>query len=87
VAGPPKRFAQAMLVAFSGTALLLTVLGYWTAAEVALVLLGRAALLESAFGICLGCITFWLLVRSGVVPEEVCARCNDIWATTRGVPA
>jgi hypothetical protein len=87
VAGPPKRFAQAMGVAFSGAALLLTVLGYWTAAEVALVLLGCAALLESAFGICLGCTTFALLVRSGVIPEEVCARCNDIWATTRGVPA
>jgi hypothetical protein len=54
---------------------------------VALVLLGCAALLESAFGICLGCTTFALLMRTGVIPEEVCARCNDIWATTRGVPA
>jgi len=26
-------------------------------------------------------------VRAGVIPEEVCERCNDIWATTRGVPA
>jgi hypothetical protein len=46
-----------------------------------LALLGCAAFLESAFGICLGCMTFGLLIRAGVVPEEVCARCNDIWST------
>ena len=82
VAGPPKRFAQGMGVAFSLTALVLTALGYWTAAEAVLALLGCAAFLESAFGICLGCITFGLLIRAGVVPEEVCARCNDIWSTS-----
>ncbi|HEX3334021.1 MAG TPA: DUF4395 domain-containing protein [Acidimicrobiales bacterium] len=87
VAGPPKRFAQGMGVAFSGTALVLTLLGYWTAAEVALGLLACAALLESAFAICLGCTAFALLMRAGVIPEEVCERCNDIWVTTRGVPA
>src|SRR5271155_1824373 len=52
VAGPPKRFAQAIGVAFSLTALVLTGLGYWTAAEVALGLLAGAALLESAFRLC-----------------------------------
>ena len=81
VAGPPKRFAQGMGVAFSLTALILTGLGYWTAAEVFLGLLAAAALLESAFGICLGCRAFAILMRVGVVPEEVCERCNDIWAT------
>ena len=45
VAGPPKRFAQAIGVAFSVTALVLTGLGYWTAAEVVLGLLAAAALL------------------------------------------
>jgi hypothetical protein len=79
VAGPPKRFAQGMGVAFSVTALVLTLLGSWTAAEVVLGLLGCAALLESAFAICLGCMTFGVLMRAGVVPEEVCERCNDIW--------
>jgi hypothetical protein len=43
-----------------------------------------AATLESAFGICLGCMTFGALMRAGVVPEEVCERCNDIWATRPG---
>ena len=86
VAGPPKRFAQGMGVAFSVTALVLTGLGYWTAAEIFLVLLATAALLESAFGLCLGCKAFAILMRVGVVPEEVCERCNDIWAT-QGAPA
>ena len=81
VAGPPKRFAQAIGVAFSVSALVLTGLGYWTAAAVALGLLAGAALLESALGLCLGCKTFALLMRAGVVPEDVCERCNDIWAS------
>ena len=82
VAGPPKRFAQGMGVAFSVTALVLTALGAWTAAEVLLALLGCAAFLESAFGICLGCMTFGLLIRAGAVPDEVCERCNNIWASS-----
>jgi hypothetical protein len=81
VAGPPKRFAQGIGVAFSVTALVLTGLGWWTAAEVFLGLLATAAFLESALGLCLGCKAFALLMRAGVVPEEVCERCNDIWAT------
>jgi hypothetical protein len=87
VAGPPKRFAQGIGVAFSVSALALTALGYWTAAEVMLALLASAALLESAFGLCLGCKAFAVLMRAGVVPEAVCERCNDIWATPRGAAA
>jgi hypothetical protein len=81
VAGPPKRFAQGIGAAFSVTALVLTSLGWWTTAEVFLGLLATAAFLESALGLCLGCKAFALLMHAGVVPEEVCARCNDIWAT------
>lgn len=80
VAGPPKRFAQGMGVAFSVTALTLTGLGYWGAAQIVLVLLIGAAFLESAFGICLGCKVFAVLMRAGLVPEEVCESCNNIWA-------
>jgi len=86
VAGPPKRFAQGIGVAFSVTALILTGLGLWTAAEVVLGLLATAAFLESALGLCLGCWAFAILMRVGVVPEEVCERCNDIWGT-RGAAA
>jgi hypothetical protein len=80
VAGPPKRFAQGIGVAFSVTALLLTILGFWGAAQIVLDLLATAALLESALGLCLGCKAFAVLIRFGVVPEEVCEKCNDIWA-------
>ena len=51
VAGPPKRFAQAIGVVFSTTALVLWFgFGYATAASVVLALLAVAALLESVFG-------------------------------------
>jgi hypothetical protein len=84
VAGPPKRFAQGIGAAFSLSALILTGLGYWTAAQVVLGLLVVAATLEATLGICLGCMTFGVLMKAGVVPDEVCERCNDIWATPRG---
>jgi Domain of unknown function (DUF4395) len=80
VAGPPKRFAQGMGVAFSVAALVLAILGFWGAAQIVLGLLTVAAVLESAFGICLGCKAFAVLMRFGVVPEEVCEKCNNIWA-------
>lgn len=87
VAGPPKRFAQGIGAAFSLSALILTGLGDWTAAQALLGLLAVAATLESALGICLGCMTFGVLMRAGVIPDEVCERCNDIWATPRGAAA
>jgi hypothetical protein len=79
VPGPPKRFAQGIGVAFSASALALGGLGYWTGAAVMLALLASAAFLESAFGLCLGCKVFAILVRAGLVPEEVCERCNHVW--------
>jgi hypothetical protein len=79
VAGPPKRFAQGMGVAFSLAALVLTVLGCWGAAQIVLGLLAVAASLESVLGLCLGCKVFAVLMRVGVVPQEVCERCNNIW--------
>jgi hypothetical protein len=80
VAGPPKRFAQGMGVVFSIAALLLAILGFWGVAQIVLALLATAALLESAFGLCLGCKAFAILMRVGVVPEDVCEKCNNIWA-------
>jgi len=80
VAGPPKRFAQGIGAVFTLTALGLTVTDHWGAAQVVLGMLSAAAFLESAFGFCLGCKAFALLMRAGIIPEEVCERCNDIWA-------
>ncbi|MHB8681250.1 MAG: DUF4395 domain-containing protein [Acidimicrobiales bacterium] len=79
VAGPPKRFAQGMGVAFSTTALVLWFgAGLHTAALVVTGLLAAAAFLESALAVCLGCQVFGLLMRAGVIPEEVCVACADI---------
>jgi hypothetical protein len=82
VPGPPKRFAQGMGVAFSLTAAVLAIgFGLHTAAYVVLGLLIVAATLESVFGLCLGCRIFALLMRAGVIPEEVCERCNNLALT------
>ncbi len=79
VAGPPKRFAQAIGVVFSSTALVLWFgVGAHSAAWVVVGLLAVAALLESAFGLCLGCKVFALLMRAGVIPESVCEACADV---------
>jgi hypothetical protein len=82
VPGPPKRFAQGIGAAFSVTAAVLAVgFGLRGAAYVVLGLLATAATLESVFGLCLGCKAFALLMRAGVIPEEVCERCSDLWDT------
>lgn len=78
VPGPPKRFAQAMGVAFSVSALVLTLAGEDLAARVVLALLLTAAVLESAFALCLGCVVFGVLMRAGIVPDSVCERCNNV---------
>jgi hypothetical protein len=45
-----------------------------------LVALIVAAGLESIVGYCVGCRAFGLLMRTGIVPEDVCAECADILA-------
>jgi len=79
VAGPPKRFAQGIGVAFSSTALILWFGFHLSVATwVVVALLASAATLESVFGICLGCIVFGYLMKTGVIPEDVCVACADI---------
>lgn len=79
VPGPPKRFAQAVGLAFSATSLVLAFgFGLWLAAQVVLGLLAGAAFLEAVFGLCLGCRVFALLMRIGVIPPEVCERCQEV---------
>jgi hypothetical protein len=80
VAGPPKRFAQGMGVAFSGTALVLLLTGHWFAAQVVLGLLIFAASLEGFAGYCLGCKIFSILMRFGIIPESVCEECVNVGA-------
>jgi hypothetical protein len=79
VAGPPKRFGQCIGVAFSVTAAVLAVgFANTTAAYSVLAVLIVFALLESVVGFCAGCKAFALLMKAGLVPEEVCESCNDI---------
>lgn len=79
--GPPKRFAQAIGLAFSSTALILHYgRGRPRAAKAVLTGLIGAAALEAGLGLCLGCRLFALGMRAGLVPEDVCAECNDIWS-------
>lgn len=81
VPGPPKRFAQGIGVAFSVTAAVLALgFGLTTAAYVVLAGLTVAASLEAFLGLCLGCKMFALLMKVGIIPAEVCERCNNIWA-------
>ena len=79
VAGPPKRFAQGVGVVFSTTAVVLWFgAGLHTAALGVTAALAAAAFLESVFGLCLGCRAFAVLMRAGLIPDEVCAACADV---------
>ena len=84
VPGPPKRFAQAIGVAFSSVAALAWLAGAPVVTSVAIGLLVFAATLESVFAVCLGCIVYRFFWE--------CEDCNDISerlraALSNGVPA
>ena len=79
VAGPPKRFAQGIGAGLSVTAAVLALgFGETSAAYVLLAMLAAAASLEALFAFCLGCRIFALLIRAGLIPEQVCARCVSL---------
>jgi hypothetical protein len=80
VPGPPKRFAQGIGALFSVGALVLVYgLGQEGAAAGLLGVLAVCAFLEAAFAFCVGCKVFALLMRLGLIPQEVCVECADIW--------
>ena len=78
VPGPPKRFAQTVGLAFTTTASVLYHVDNLAAARIVMIMLIGAASLEAFLGYCLGCKMFAILMRFGLIPEEVCAECNDI---------
>ena len=80
VAGAPKRFAQTIGLVMSSVAFALFLAGLATAGVVVLVVLIAAALAEAALGFCLGCWIYGQLQRAGVVSEDACVDCADIWA-------
>lgn len=77
VPGPPKRFAQAVGLIFSVTALVLYFpLDFSIAAKGVLAILSIFAFLESAIGFCAGCFVFNYLMKWGIIPESVCRECT-----------
>lgn len=80
VAGAPKRFAQTIGLVMSGVAFGLFLAGLTAAGVVVLSVLVVAALAEAALGFCLGCWIYGQLQRAGIVAEDACVDCADIWA-------
>jgi hypothetical protein len=80
VAGPPKRFAQGIGATLSTVALIAALLGASSTAFVATAMIAVAASLEAVFAFCLGCHMFRILMSLGVIPDTVCADCNNISA-------
>jgi hypothetical protein len=80
VPGPPKRFAQGIGAVVTTIAASCALVGWSTAAEVLTALMVVFAALESVFAFCVGCRIFALLMAAGLIPDEVCADCANIWA-------
>ena len=87
VAGPPKKFAQSVGLVFSVTAILLHyILGLPQFATITLSILTLFALLESILGFCAGCFVFGNMMRLGLIPQEICERCNNLVTQKRDSP-
>jgi hypothetical protein len=79
VAGPPKRFAQTIGLVVTTTAVIFLAIGLPGGTQILLGLMVIAAGLESIFAYCVGCKIFAVLMRFGLIPEETCEACNNIW--------
>jgi hypothetical protein len=82
VAGPPKRFAQAVGAAVTITGVIFLAAGHPAVTQWMLGLMIIAAGLESIFAYCVGCKVFAGLMRIGLVPEETCVACANISTRT-----
>lgn len=81
--GAPKRFATGMGTVVTTAIAVLLATGLDVAGYVLLAALLAFAALEAFLGFCVGCRIFAVGMRLGLVPEEVCADCADIWARQR----
>lgn len=84
-AGPPKRFAASIGAVMTAAAFALGLVAALTGsagAGVAVLVIGAVMVvfpaLEAFFGFCVGCVLFGLLMRTGLVPEDVCLDCADL---------
>jgi hypothetical protein len=81
VPGPPKRFAQTLGACVSLTALMLAFpMKRPKAADALVGMIVVFATLESCFNFCIGCKIFGVLMKMGVIPEDVCAECANTWS-------
>lgn len=80
VPGPPKRFAQGIGATFTLAASVAHVAGAGSVAAALVAAIALAATLEAVLAVCLGCHAFAWLMRLGVVPDDVCEDCADIWS-------
>jgi hypothetical protein len=79
VAGPPKRFAAGIGAALTFVATILWLLGVAAPVVVTIgVVMIVFPALEAILGICVGCTVFGVLMRLGLVPDEICLECSDI---------
>jgi hypothetical protein len=85
--GPPKRFAAGIGAVLTTVAAVLWAPGI---ASPVVVTIGAVMIvfpaLESILGICVGCKAFAVLMKLGVVPEEICLECADISLRQRQSP-
>jgi len=80
--GPAKRFAQAVGAVFTVAATALWfAFGLHTEALALIAVVAVFATLESAFGLCVGCRAFYLGMRVGLVPPQVCEECARVLAS------
>lgn len=80
VPGPPKRFAQGIGALFTLSSLALWLAGEVLAARIVLAILIVPAFLELSLGLCVGCKVFAFLMRYGIISEEICDECSDIFS-------
>lgn len=81
VAGRPKRFAAGIGATLTLIGAVAGALGIFAVTTVAVGAVAVAALLEAAFGLCLGCEVFARLAALGVIEE--CPECNDLRVPSR----
>ncbi len=87
-AGPPKRFAAGIGAALTAAAAVLWVGGFASPVVVAIgVVMIVFPALEALLGLCVGCKAFAVLMKLGLVPEEICLECADISLRQRPLPS
>lgn len=87
-AGPPKRFAAGIGATLTTLAAVLWALGAAAPVVVAIgVIMVIFPALEAILGLCVGCRLFGVMMKLGLVPEEICLECADISLRPRDLPS